>query len=198
MKSLLLPRLGRRCARSLAPLAWLLPLIASAQSGHLDANADTYFTDEAGSLLVTVNMAYTGQTPGVLGTHFDLPAGWSFLSDDFVGTGLSPLTKPQIGDTVALEWAFLSPPTNSSFFMFAVNYQAGLAGTQIISGEFYLDDNPVGIPFSNNVSLAPQAPSIPEPGVVGLLIGGTGLGFAVWRRLRAGRKSPASLTPALP
>lgn len=159
----------------------MLPAVGLAQTGTLAANSRTYLAS-GGTVIFTVSMDYTGIPLFVLGTHIDLPAGWSYVSTDLGGSGLTAMVSPVFGDTGAAEWAFTSFPAVSATFHYELTYAAaGLSGPQTISGNFILDGDTT-VPFSAPVVLTPAA--IPEPATSALLAGLFGPGLVCWFQSR--------------
>ncbi len=78
-----------------------------------------------GTVTITNTLGFTG-TASSLGWDLLLPPGWSFASDG----GSAGETKPNVGDTGTLGWAWNTPQTGPVTFTYTLNVPAGQTGDQ--------------------------------------------------------------------
>jgi sugar lactone lactonase YvrE len=82
-----------------------------------------------GSLLTITNtLTFTGAAATSLGWRVLLPAGWIFVS----GSATQGETKPALGTTDLLEWAWSTPPASPLTFTYTLNVPAGQTGPKDI------------------------------------------------------------------
>jgi hypothetical protein len=91
---------------------------------HAVVGSNGYF------LTITNTLDFAG-TPDALGWEVLLPAGWSFASES--GSGADVL--PQLGDTMALGWAWYTIPSGPVTFTYTVMVPFGSTGSQEISAQ---------------------------------------------------------------
>jgi hypothetical protein len=121
-------------------MKFLLPLVAAlglasplaAQTATLTAGSSGY-SPLGGQLTLTHTVTYTGLAPSAYALSVQLPAGWTFLSQN-LPAGLAAAAGPAVGaGGDPLEWAFSAFPANTFTLTFTVAYPAGLTGNQVVT-----------------------------------------------------------------
>lgn len=105
-------------------------------------------------MVMTVGIDYVGQSLSALGYSLQLPAGWSYVSDNS-----SAGVKPVAGEIGTIEWAWLSVPASSTAFSVTLLAPPSASGDQLFSAVATLA-NLQGI--QSQITAAPNPLTVPR------------------------------------